>query len=219
MLLAVAVTAQVAGRAAASPDPIPSSFTGPGPAIPPPAPDLPGQKAGQPSKSVKKAGHKAAGSHGKTGKDRHRSARGDATLTASCAPFDHTQTYAGWGPAAAYGETVTVVYEAGRCSTPDGSALDVSVEGTAKVFQGETQSGALLDTRPFLVTGTWRRPKNAEAWPPNWWGCDVTYANYTWQIPGVYTFQVSARNGLWSLDVISEGVGSQSVSWTHDGCE
>jgi hypothetical protein len=118
----------------------------------------------------------------------------------------------------AYGETVTVVYEADRCSTPDGSALDVAVEGTAMVFQGETESGALLDTRPFLVAGTWREPKNAEAWPPPWWGCGVPYARYTWEIPGLYSFQVSARDGLWSLDVASQGVGSQALTWTHDGC-
>ena len=217
MLLAVALPAAIAGLASASTDPILPPLTGPGPAIPLPAPDLPGKKTDQPSKGAKKAGHKA-GSQGKGAKHRHRPAARDLTLRASCAPFGHTQTYVGWGPAAAYGETVTVVYEAGRCSTPDGSALDVSVEGTAKVFQGETQSGALLDTKPFLVTGTWRQPKNAEAWPPSWWGCGVPYASYTWEIPGVYTFQVSARNGLWSLDVHSQGVGFQSVAWTHDGC-
>jgi len=216
VLLAVALPAVIAGRASASTDPVLPPLTEPGPAIPLPAPDLPGKKkVDRPAKGAEKAGHKVGG---KGGKHHHRAAAKGLTLTASCAPFGHTQTYAGWGPAAAYGETVTVVYEAGRCSTPDGSALDVSVEGTAKVFQGETQSGALLDTRPFLVTGTWRQPKNAEAWPPSWWGCAVPYASYTWEIPGVYTFQVSARNGLWSLDVSSQGVGSQAVSWTHDGC-
>jgi hypothetical protein len=68
------------------------------------------------------------------------------------------------------------------------------------------------------VTGTWRQPKNAAAWPPAWWECSVPYANYTWQIPGVYTFRVSARDGVWNLDVSSEGVEPQAFSWTHDGC-
>ncbi|MGH2691952.1 MAG: hypothetical protein ACRDHM_05570 [Actinomycetota bacterium] len=187
---------------------------GPVEAVPPPAPDLPDARQGQASKG----GHQA-GPGGKAGKHRRQSGAQDALeLTASCAPFSHTQTYVGWGPAVAYGGPVTLVYEAGRCSTPDGSALDVAVDGTAKVFQGDSATGALLDTRPFLVTGTWRQPRNAEAWPPTWWGCGVPYASYTWEIPGVYTFQVSARDGFWSLDVSSQGVASQAVSWTHDGC-
>ena len=69
-----------------------------------------------------------------------------------------------------------------------------------------------------LVTGTWREPQNSEAWPPAWWGCGVPYASYTWEIPGVYSFEVSAQDGFWTLDVSSEGVGTQAVSWTHDGC-
>jgi hypothetical protein len=215
MLLALVLSAPVAGRAAASPDPIPPQLTGPGPAIPLPAPDLPGPKAGQPSKSAEKAGHKS-GSQAKAGKHRHRPVARGLTLTASCSPFGHTQTYLGWGPAAAYGETVTVVYEADRCSTPDGSALDVAVEGTAKVFQAE--SGALLDTRPFLVAGTWRQPSNDEAWPPSWWTCSVAYANYTWQIPGIYTFHVSARDGRWALDVNTDGPTPRAVTWAYDAC-
>jgi hypothetical protein len=215
VLLAVALPAAIAGRATASTDPVLPPLTEPGPAIPLPAPDLPGKKADRPAKGAEKAGHKAGG---KGGKHRHRAAARGLTLTASCAPFGHTQTYVGWGPAAAYGETVTVVYEAGRCSTPDGSALDVSVEGTAKVFQGETQSGALLDTRPFLVAGTWREPANAEAWPPPWWSCSIAYANYTWQVPGIYTFQVSAREGTWVLDVATQGSTPRTVTWSYDAC-
>ena len=142
----------------------------------------------------------------------------DLDLHASCAPLAHTQAYSTWGPAVSYGRPVTVVYEASRCSTPDGSALDVFAEGTAEVFEGSSDSGELLDARPFVVSGTWREPKNDTAWPPAWWDCSVAYASYTWQIPEVYTFQVSAREGVWTLHVTSQGVGSQDLSWTHDGC-
>lgn len=218
LVLALALSASLASRAvAAVPEVTPPPIIGPVEAIPPAAPDLPRHEQGLASKGAHKAG---AG--GKAGKRDQRSgakrANDALALTASCAPFSHVQTYLAWGPAVAYGEPVTVVYDAGRCSTPDGSALDLAVEGTAKVFQGESAVGILLDTRPFLVTGTWRRPTNAEAWPPAWWACGVPYASYMWEIPGVYSFHVSARDGLWSLDVTSQGVGSQAVSWTHDGC-
>ncbi len=199
----------VAALAQEAPSPL---VVGPVEAVPPDPPKLPGHGSGRGSKTDD-GGHKPGGG----GKRDHGDA-GALELTASCAPFTHTQTYSGWGPAVSYGTTVTVLYEAGRCSTPDGSALDLSVEGTAKVFEGESSAGALLDTRPFLVTGTWRDPRNAEAWPPSWWGCAVPYARYTWEIPGLYTFQVSARDGVWDLDVTSQGAGTQSVSWTHDGC-
>ena len=208
-LLALGALGGLAGVAAAV-EPGSPLVIGPVEAIPPAAPELPdsGRSSG-----------KGRGDHDtRSGGKRDHQTADALSLVASCAPFSHTQTYAGWGPAVSYGMTVTVLYEAGRCSTPDGSALDVSLEGTAKIFEGDTSAGALLDTRPFLVTGTWREPANAEAWPPAWWGCGVPYANYTWEIPGLYTFQVSARDGMWSLDVSSQGVGTQTVSWTHDGC-
>jgi hypothetical protein len=213
LVLALALSASLASRAAAAvPEATSPPVMGPVEAIPPPAPELPDNDRGQ----ISKAGHKA-GPERKSGKHGRRS-KDALELTAGCAPFSHVQAYESWGPAVAYGGPVTVVYEAGRCSTPDGSALDVVVEGTAKVFQGDSATGALVDTGPFLVTGTWRQPKNSEGWPPSWWSCNVPYASYTWEIPGVYTFQVSARDGLWSLDVTSRGAGSQAVSWTHDGC-
>jgi hypothetical protein len=208
--LVVLGLASVAGEASAQVPPSTSPvLIGPGPALPPPPPILPGSKkgkAGKPHDSNHKGGHKAGG-----GKER-------LNLHASCAPFSYTQSYGAWGPAVAYGGPVTVVYEAERCSTPDGPALDVAAEGTAKIFEGSSASGVLLDTRLFLVTGTWKQPKNAEAWPPAWWSCSVPFARYTWEIPGLYTFEVSARAGVWSLDVSSQGVGSQAVTWTHDGC-
>jgi hypothetical protein len=185
---------------------------GPVEAIPPPPPKLPGQghdDRGRQEGDTRKKGQQ---------RDKGSGSTEAALLTGSCAPFTHTQTYLDWGPAVAYGGPVTVMYQADRCSTPNGSALDLAAEGTAQVFQGETSAGALLDTRPFLVTGTWREPQNAEAWPPAWWGCEVPYASYAWEIPGVYSFLVSARDGVWTLDITSQGVGSQTVSWTHDGC-
>lgn len=215
LLLAFLLTSALAGGASAAvADPATSPLTiGPGPAIPPPPPGLPKSK-GSNKGSGKSQKTKHTGSKGQAGgKD-----GGKLELHASCSPLAHTQTYSSWGPAVSYGGPVTVVYEASRCSTPDGSALDVAAEGTARVYEGTSSLGALLDTKPFLVTGTWREPRNAEAWPPTWWDCSVPYASYTWQIPGVYTFQVSARDGVWSLNVSSQGVASQDVSWTHDGC-
>ena len=214
LLLLLALGLGAAGASAAAAQEAPSPLVvGPVEAVPPDPPKLPGEgKDDGPGKA-----NEGGGKPDHPGKRDH----GDSDaldLAASCAPFTHTQTYAGWGPAVSYGSTVTVLYEAARCSIPDGSALDLSVEGTAKVFEGDSSAGTLLDTRPFLVTGTWREPKNSEAWPPAWWACRVPYASYTWEIPGVYTFQVSARDGLWDLDVTSRGAGTQAVSWTHDGC-
>lgn len=214
MLVALLLATTASGRALAAPaDPTSPVVIGPAPAVPPPPPTLPGSKAGKAKGAKAKAKH--GGKAGKAGKDKKKTG---LELQASCSPLAHTQSYEGWGPAAAYGKPVTVVYQAARCSTPDGSALDLSAEGTAQIFDGPSAAGALLDTRPFLVTGTWRKPKNAEAWPPTWWACDVPFASYTWQIPGVYSFRVSARNGVWSLDVSSDGAGSHAFSWTHDGC-
>jgi hypothetical protein len=213
-VLGLLLAGSLSGQALAAPK-VPTSpvIIGPGAPVPPPAPALPGGgKAGKPHRSAGEADQRAGARGGQ--KDQ----AGALAFEGSCAPFSHTQTYAGWGPAVAYGTPVTVVYEASRCSTPDGSSLDISAQGTARIISGVTIEGELLDTRPFLVTGTWRRPENADAWPLTWWTCSVPFASYTWQIPGVYSFRVSARDGLWSLDVSSQGVGSQDVSWTHDGC-
>jgi hypothetical protein len=194
--------------------PVPSPVViGPGPAVPPPPPSLAGSKHGKGGKG----GHKGQSAKGKGGAGGKGGGKG-LNLQANCAPFSHTQTYSSWGPAVAYGGPVTVVYQAERCSTPDGRALDLAAEGTASVFQGVTSDGVLLDTRPFVFSGTWRQPKNAEAWPLAWWDCSVAFASYTWEIPGLYTFQVTADAGVWSLDVSSQGVGTQAVSWTHNGC-
>ena len=219
VLLALLMAGLASGAAsAAEPDPAPTPPTiGPGPAIPPPPPALPNakgpRKGGKPPKPKTQHG-------GRTSKSRPKETKGSSALDlhASCAPLSHVQTYAAWGPAVSYGRPVTVVYEASRCSTPDGSALDVSAQGTATIHDGSSETGELLDTRPFLLTGTWKEPKNEAAWPPAWWECSVSRASYTWQITGVYTFQVTARDGVWTLDVSSQGVGSQDVSWTHDAC-
>ncbi|MGH2709587.1 MAG: hypothetical protein ACRDH9_00070 [Actinomycetota bacterium] len=219
VLSALLLTGSLAGQASAQEVPPPPSpvVIGPGPALPPPPPSLPGSKHGKGGKGGKgaKTGNKTKGGRTKAGK-----AGGNAglDLRANCAPFGYTQTYGSWGPAVAYGGPVTVVYEAERCSTPDGRSLDLAAEGTAKVFQGASEAGALLDTRPFLFTGTWKQPKNAAAWPLAWWDCSVPYASYKWEIPGLYTFEVTAQAGVWSLDVNSQGVGTQAVSWTHNGC-
>jgi hypothetical protein len=76
----------------------------------------------------------------------------------------------------------------------------------------------LIESRPFSVTGTWARPGNDSGWPPAWWQCGVRHAEYTWQIPGVYTFHVSARDGAWGLDVSTQGAMPKTVTWAYDAC-
>jgi hypothetical protein len=221
VLMTLLVGGALAGSAwAAAPDPaVPPLTIGPGDAVPPPPPGLPSSKGTKGSAAHKqKHGGKPGGSSNKNQATKGTKGHTRLDLHASCAPLAHTQTYAAWGPAVSYGGPVTVVYNASRCSTPDGLALDVAAEGTAQIFEGTDTGGTLLDTKPFVVSGRWKEPRNAAAWPPTWWDCSVPFASYTWQIPGVYTFQVSARDGVWSLNVSSQGVGSQDVSWTHDGC-
>lgn len=139
-------------------------------------------------------------------------------LRATCAPFTFNQSYSAWGPAVTYGRTVTVAYEASRCSKPNGTALDLSVDGTATVYDGTTATGTPLDVRGFTVSGTWDKPSNAIGWPPNWWQCGVKSARYTWQIPGVYSFNVSARWGVWTLSVETQGPVPTSIHWSYNGC-
>jgi hypothetical protein len=139
-------------------------------------------------------------------------------LRATCAPFTFNQTYPAWGPAVTYGRMVTVAYEASRCSKPNGTALDLSVGGTASVYEGSTATGTPLDVRGFTVSGSWDRPSNAIGWPPKWWECGVKSARYNWQIPGVYSFNVSARWGVWTLSVETQGPAPTSINWSYDGC-
>lgn len=137
---------------------------------------------------------------------------------AGCEAFTHVQTYRDWGPARFYGYTVTVLYEATGCSTLSADLVELSMEGTATAFRGSTASGAPVDTRPFSVSGSWRSPGPATAWSPSWWGCQVEAADYAWRISGVYTFDVAAREGRWTLDVVVGGRQPQSVHWAHNAC-
>jgi hypothetical protein len=132
-----------------------------------------------------------------------------------CGDFSLIQTYRNWGPADAYGRTVTVSYQATLCSRLRPHAVDLSIEGVATVYRGTSAGGNPIDEQQFIVTGTWANPSNQEGWPPDWWQCDVRSAEYSWQIVGVYTFAVSADRGVWSLDVEA---GEESVHWTYDAC-
>lgn len=141
-------------------------------------------------------------------------ARASATQV-SCAPFSLTQTYRGWGPALSYGRAVDVRYQGTRCARTVGDTVHLTILGTATV---SAAGGRHLDTRAFEVSGTWVDPANPAGWPPPWWGCRVGALDYTWRIPGTYTFSVSADRGQWALDVESTGVQDRSVRWTHDAC-
>jgi hypothetical protein len=132
-----------------------------------------------------------------------------------CGPFAMTQTYRDWGPARFYDRTVTVEYDATRCSLPGEDVTRVSIEGTATMYPGSSADGRPLDERAFLVQGTWRHASNREGWPLTWWECDVESLAYTWSIAGVYTFDVSAHDGVWSLLVEDSRA---PVSWTYDAC-
>ncbi|MGH2737595.1 MAG: hypothetical protein ACRDHH_02175 [Actinomycetota bacterium] len=135
-----------------------------------------------------------------------------------CQPFSHTQTYISWGPALAYEEPVTVVYEASHCTKPVGTAVEISMQGTAKVYQGALVEGTPIDSRPFTVTGMWDRPEDPSGWPPTWWTCEVKQARYNWDIAGVYTVAVSARWGVWSLEVTSLSTAPRTFRWTYNAC-
>jgi hypothetical protein len=151
-----------------------------------------------------------------------RGDRSKVQLKRSCAPFSHTQTYLTWGPAWAYGTPVTVDYSAERCTKPRGTLVEVTTAGSATVYQGTTMDGAAIDRRPFRLTGRWDRPANAAGWPLSLWGCGVKLAQYRWEIPGVYTFEIGARWGVWSLTVSTEILGPQSQArdfhWSYDAC-
>jgi hypothetical protein len=139
-------------------------------------------------------------------------------IKAGCAPFGFTQTYVAWGPALAYGRPVTVAYEGSRCTMPAGAGAEVSVRGTATVFQGILAEGLPIDARPFTVSGTWNRPTNPAGWPPDWWQCGVKHARYTWDIAGMYTFEVEARWGVWDLQISTQGLQPTLVHWAYNGC-
>ena len=135
---------------------------------------------------------------------------------AGCGAFELTQTYRNWGPAVAYERPVTVRYEATRCSRIHDGTVRLSIEGQATVYKGWSVSGDPLDERAFDVSGRWTNPSNQEGWPPDWWQCSVKSAEYSWRIAGVYTFDVTASQGVWNLDVSS---GENRVDWTYDACD
>src|SRR5687768_7558578 len=100
LLLALSVSGQAQAQTAPE---LPGSpvVIGPGPAVRPPAPHLPGSKGG---KAHKAAGHENDGHKGGRG---GKGGKPEASLKGSCTPFIHTQTYPNWGPAVAYGGPVT----------------------------------------------------------------------------------------------------------------
>jgi hypothetical protein len=113
---------------------------------------------------------------------------------------------------------VTVAYDASQCTKPSGTAVELSMQGTARVYRGTVAEGTAIDTRPFTVVGLWDRPEDPSGWPLTWWSCGVKLARYTWDIVGVYRFAVSARWGVWTLEVTSQGAAPRTVRWTHNAC-
>jgi hypothetical protein len=136
-----------------------------------------------------------------------------------CDDFRHVQTYRHWGPARHFDRVVTVEYQASRCAAPTETAVDLHMEGTATIHEGDSVSGPVLGTRPFVVLGTWEHPANPMGWPPSWWQCGVSYAQYRWDIAGVYTFEVSATDGTWTLVVDVAGSAAGDLSWTYEACQ
>jgi hypothetical protein len=146
------------------------------------------------------------------GTDRRRGGRPSkqTAIRTACGPFSWTQTYEAWS----YGTTVTVVYDASRCVRRSGRrALDLSVEGSATVHSGADALGEPIDSRPFTVPGSWVDPTNPDGWLPDWWQCSVKQAQYTWEIPSVYTFDVAARWGVWTLKVTTAGPEPNTLTW------
>ncbi len=212
-LVALPAGAQETSEPTPSPSPSPTTSAPAPPSPPPPSP--------APSGATIEATRKVKPDRPAKRKKRHRRktryARG-AEAKAACQPFTYTQTYITWGPALAYGEPVTVAYRASRCTKPTGTALELTMQGTAKVYQGILAEGTPIDTRGFSVMGLWDRPEDPAGWPPSWWSCDVKLARYTWEIDGMYRFAVTARWGVWSLEVSNQGASARTVRWTHNGC-
>jgi hypothetical protein len=130
----------------------------------------------------------------------------------ACDGISRVQTYRGWGPALHYGETVTVAFSDGDCSAQlGGDTFSISLDGSATLFAAQSAAGEPLEVRSFVAEGSWSDP-NGAGWPPPWWSC-VDQASLRWEIPGVYTFLVSASGGTWTLNV-SPG----NVRWTHAAC-
>jgi hypothetical protein len=247
-LLAAALSLLLAGPAAAqeasppppsptsdpSPAPPPPTEPSPPPAQPaapvaePPAPPAPPGEATGPdrSKSERRKPDRQEASRRRAAKqrrlERRRRGRPEALVKRGCAAFSHTQTYLTWGPALAYSEPVTVVYGGDRCTRGTGTTARVTVNGSATVYQGAVVQGEPIDTRPFRLTGMWDRPTNQVGWPLAWWGCAVKNAQYRWEIPGVYIFEVGARWGVWTLTVSTQPVAplgeARTVHWSHNGC-
>ncbi len=135
-----------------------------------------------------------------------------------CHEFRHVQTYRNWGPARHFDQMVTVDYRATRCTAPAETAIDLGMDGTATIHVGDSTSGRVLGTRPFTVLGTWEQPTNPLGWPPDWWQCGVSFAQYRWEILGVYSFEVSATDGSWSLVVDVAATPAGDVQWSYDAC-
>lgn len=135
---------------------------------------------------------------------------------ADCSAFAHTQTYPSWGPAAYYGQTVTVSFSAADCAAGhEDAAFAYELTGTATIFAGQEASGEPLDVLPFESTGVFT-DLDGSGWPPSWWSCDTEAAQISWRIPGVYSFTATAAAGVWSLDV--EVPGAAPVHWNHAAC-
>jgi hypothetical protein len=204
-----------------SPQPSPSPSPSPAPTVVSPPPDAAETLDRDRRKPRRRPSRKRRREQRRTSEQR-RDRRREVRVRPRCEPFSHTQTYLTWGPAVAYGEPVTVVYAAERCTRPRGTSVEVSSEGSATVYRGSAVAGEPIDRRPFILTGTWDRPTNAAGWPLAWWGCGVKQARYRWEIPGVYLFDVGARWGVWSLTVSTLPRAPQGEArdfhWSYNGC-
>jgi len=135
-----------------------------------------------------------------------------------CEPFVYRQAYRGWGPGFAYGRTVSVLYEAERCARIENGILRISMDGTAQIREGNS-GGRVIAQKPFELEGTWVHPSVSSGWPPDWWECGVTDLDYAWRISGLYSFEVEADDGMWTLDVVTvRRDRTKTVHWTFDAC-
>ena len=222
LVLAGALTLLLAAPASGqeAPEPTPTPSPSPSPASSPTPTSSSPVAAVQPSTTVQPDRLARRDTRRRQRKPRRRARWKAEPIRAKrgCQPFTYTQTYLTWGPALAYGEPVTVAYDASQCTTPSGTAVELSMQGTANVYRGTVAEGTPIDTRPFTVIGLWDRPKDPSGWPLPWWSCGVKLARYTWDIGGVYRFAVSARWGVWTLEVASQGAAPRTVRWTHNAC-
>lgn len=139
-----------------------------------------------------------------------------------CRDLLHVQTYSPEGgffraPAWHFGRNVTVVYQGQTCETTDELGRYVlDAKGVATIIEGSSQEGTKIERAPFrstLISDMGGEPGDA------WWACVDGTLSYSWSISGIYDFNVTGKNGTWTVSQ-SDPAGNGPVSdRSADACD